>query len=88
MTSVAVGDKLVLFGGQDSQQERLYNELYVLDTKSNELKLHEYKEGKVKPFARNSHTLTKLDDKKAYLFGGANEDGPLKDLFELDLETL
>ena len=38
--------------------------------------------------ARNSHTLTKLDDSRAFLFGGANEDGPLKDLYELDLQKM
>ena len=40
------------------------------------------------PPVRNSHTLTKGPNGKAYLFGGANSDGPLKDLYELDLETL
>ena len=40
------------------------------------------------PPVRNSHTLTKGANGKAYLFGGANSDGPLKDLYELDLETL
>jgi len=37
---------------------------------------------------RNSHTLTKGSNGKAYLFGGANTDGPLKDFYELDLATL
>ena len=52
------------------------------------LKQKEYKDNSVKPMARNSHTLTKLDDQRAYLFGGANEDGPLKDLYELDLQKM
>lgn len=28
------------------------------------------------------------DGKTVYLFGGANSDGPLKDLYQLELETL
>ena len=44
--------------------------------------------GKVAPSARNSHTLTQ-GEKYAYLFGGAdNENGPKRDLYRLDLETL
>lgn len=38
---------------------------------------------------RNSHSLTlSRDGNSAYLFGGANKDGPLDDLWRLDLETL
>jgi len=41
------------------------------------------------PPKRNSHTFTlSKDGKHAYLFGGANEEGPLNDLYRLDLETL
>ena len=61
--------------------------MYVFDLETKELKQQEYAEGKIKPPIRNSHTLTK-DGTKAYLFGGANSDGPLKDLYSLDLETL
>ena len=39
------------------------------------------------PPKRNSHTLTIAGD-KAFLFGGANSDGPRKDLFSIDLKTL
>ncbi len=54
------------------------------------MKQHEFPDGAVIPPARNSHTLTKStsDASKAYLFGGANQDGPLKDLYELNLNTL
>ena len=31
--------------------------------------------------------MTKLNDKKILIFGGANEEGPLKDLYELDVES-
>jgi len=38
---------------------------------------------------RNSHTMTlSTDGKSAYVFGGANSGGPLRDLYKLDLETL
>lgn len=40
--------------------------------------------GDVVPPRRNSHTLIACNG-KAYLFGGANNDGPRKDLLELDL---
>lgn len=50
---------------------------------------HEYGEGQVAPPVRNSHTMILSDDGTcAYLFGGANQDGPLKDLYKLDLSTL
>lgn len=80
--------KVILFGGQDSLQERLFNDLYILNLEDNTLKEHIYQKDKVIPPKRNSHTMTKLNDQKAYLFGGANTDGPLKDLYELNLETL
>ena len=38
LTSVAVDERVILFGGQDSQQERLFSDLYVLDLKENSLK--------------------------------------------------
>ena len=79
--------KIVIFGGQDSAQDRQFNDLYTLDLETKELKQQEYDDGKIVPPKRNSHTLTK-DGTKAYLFGGANSDGPLKDLYSLDLESL
>jgi len=68
----------------------MFNEIHTLDLATKTLKLHEYAEGSIYPRQRNSHTFTKgtKDETKAYLFGGANQDGPLKDLFELDLQTL
>ena len=57
-----------------------------METKA--LKQIEQADGKITPPIRNSHTMTKLDDTKAYIFGGANEEGPLKDLYELCLTKL
>ena len=31
--------------------------------------------------------MTKLNDKKILIFGGANEEGPLKDLYELSMDS-
>ena len=63
--------------------------MYTLDLTAKTMSQHEYPDGAIRPPARNSHTLTKSSDgTKAYLFGGANQDGPLKDLYELDLQTL
>ena len=89
LTAVAQSaTKLIIFGGQDSTQERQFNDLYVLDLETNELRHHEYADGAITPPIRNSHTLSQGGNGKAYLFGGANSDGPLKDLYELDLATL
>lgn len=53
----------------------------------NELEQHEYiKEGLVIPKPRNSHSFTQ-NGSKVYIYGGAHEEGPLNDAFELDLET-
>jgi len=61
--------------------------MFTLDLNALTMKQHEYADGSIQPPPRNSHTLTKNGD-KAYLFGGANQDGPLKDLYELDLASL
>jgi len=61
----------------------------VLDLNTNELKHFEYLDGHIAPAVRNSHTMTlSSDGKSAFVFGGANSGGPLKDLYKLDLETL
>lgn len=39
------------------------------------------------PPKRNSHTLVQIED-TAYMFGGANSDGPLKDLYKWELKSL
>ena len=64
--------------------------MFVLDLTTKSMTSIEYADGQIAPPVRNSHSLTKgpADSGKAYLFGGANSEGPLKDLYELDLETL
>ena len=47
-----------------------------------------YGDGEIAPIPRNSHTLTPAGAGAAYMFGGANEEGPRRDLMKLDLETL
>ena len=87
MTALASGKKVLLFAGQDSEKSLLFNDLYELDLETKALKQIDSKDGKVVPPIRNSHSMTKLNDKKIIVFGGANEEGPLKDLYELDVET-
>ena len=85
--SVSTPDqKVLIFGGQDSEKFTQFNELYEFDPSTKSLKHIEANPGDVVPAKRNSHTMVAKED-KAYLFGGANSDGPLKDLFELDLKT-
>lgn len=43
------------------------------------------KEGLIIPKPRNSHSFVQNGD-KAYVYGGANTEGPLNDCFELDLK--
>ena len=38
LTAVAVADNVVIFGGQDSQQERLFNDLFVFNLTERTLK--------------------------------------------------
>jgi hypothetical protein len=66
----------------------LYNDLFSIDSTQNfKVTHHQYSEGEIAPAPRNSHTLVQGVD-AAYLFGGANEEGPRRDLHKLDLDTL
>ena len=48
----------------------------------------ELKDDMVIPKQRNSHTFARdSKNKKSYLFGGANEEGPLADLYEFNEEN-
>lgn len=88
-------EKTVMFGGQDVIKELCLNEVYSYNHKNNELEKLEHdlqeflknKETYIIPAKRNSHTFVQ-NEKVAYIYGGANEDGPLNDAFSLDLETL
>lgn len=69
------GKKVLIFGGQDSVAEKMFDELYCLDLETNSMKLileDVGKEDVIVPKPRNSHTFTKLDEQIAYLFGGAD----------------
>ncbi len=61
--------------------------MYVFDVDNRQVKNVSYADGKVLPSKRNSHTFTSSGE-AAYVFGGASEDGPKKDLYKLDLNTL
>jgi len=90
MQAVPLEDgKVLLFGGQDSQEEKQYNQLYLYDAAEKALTRIHFMENKVIPPKRNSHTFTRMmHAPKAYLACGANSDGPLKDIYEVDLQTL
>ena len=80
--------KTVIFGGMDVMETRIFNELYAYHHDKNELEQIEYlKEGVIIPKPRNSHSFIQSGN-KAYIYGGANEEGPLNDAFELDLEYM
>lgn len=76
-----------MFGGQDSERDEQFNEIYVLDLTENTIKGHEYENGSIKPSVRNSHAMVQHGD-KAYIIGGASSNGPLSDVYCLDLSTL
>ena len=68
-------------------EDKVLNEVFVYHHEKNELEKIEYlQEGQVVPKPRNSHSFTQ-NGSKAYVFGGANEEGPLNDAFEFDLES-
>lgn len=81
--------QVVLFGGQNSETGVMYNEMFTINTREGfKVTQHQYADGKIAPAPRNAHTITRGDSDLAYLFGGANEEGPRNDLFKLDLEKL
>lgn len=48
-----------MFGGQDSEQQVLYNDLYTIEpAKGFEIKHIQYDDGEIAPIPRNSHTLS------------------------------
>ena len=63
--------------------------MYTLEVDKAEMKQVEFEQGRVVPVKRNSHSVTaRKDGEVAYVFGGANEDGPRNDMFRVDLHSL
>ena len=88
LSAATFNGKTVLFGGQDVIQGKVLNELFAYDHTKNEIEKQEFlKDGMVIPKPRNSHSFVQ-NGGKAIIYGGANEEGPLNDAFELDLEKL
>lgn len=86
----ATNGKVLLFGGKDSEDDREFNQVYLLDLADGKtLKRIHFQEGKVIPPKRNSHTFVRAvgEDQRAFLACGANSDGPLKDIYEVDLKS-
>lgn len=78
---------MVIFGGQDVVKEECLDEVFVFNEAANKLEKIEYlKEGAIVPKPRNSHSFLQ-NGKIAYIYGGANNEGPLNDAFKLDLEN-
>lgn len=71
MTAVlSAKDKLVyLFGGQDSERDEQFDEVWVFS--HNALQQVEFKPDEALPVKRNSHTMVATET-AAYIFGGAN----------------
>lgn len=89
MATVVHKGRIIMFGGQDSEKGVLYNELYTIDSNQGFKVLHHsYGDGEIAPIPRNSHTMVSDGQGSAYMFGGANEEGPRRDLYKLDLDTL
>ena len=69
-------------------QGKVLNELFAFDHAKTEIEKQEFlKEGMIIPKPRNSHSFVQ-NGGKAIVYGGANEEGPLNDAFELDLQKL
>ena len=67
--------------------DKVLNEVFKFHHEKNELEKIEYlQEGVIVPKPRNSHGFIQSGD-KAFIFGGANEEGPLNDAYELDLDS-
>lgn len=49
-------------------------------------KVEYLEEGLIIPKRRNSHCFVQATS-KVYIYGGANDEGPLNDAYELDMET-
>ena len=84
--AITVDGKVLFFGGQDSQDGKQYNHVHLYDPAEKTINRIHFKEGKQNPAKRNSHTFVKAGE-KAYVACGANDDGPLKDIYEVNLEN-
>jgi len=79
--------QFLFFGGQNDKND-CYDEYYQLTLCEAPLaKLEKFTQPHPEetPKKRTTHTITPTGDGKAYLYGGANDDGPRMDLYEIDL---
>ena len=80
-SAVVVGDLIYLFGGNDG--ETLFNDLYVLDT-TNWIWSAPHVTGSP-PSPRAGHTMELISGHSIVLFGGGTADGPVNELYVLDV---
>ena len=79
--------KVLMFAGQNAEQMTSYNDVFLYHAAKNEVEKVEYlSNGAIVPKPRNSHGMVQKDD-IAYIYGGANEEGPLNDAYTLDLKS-
>ncbi|GAQ80669.1 clock-associated PAS protein ZTL [Klebsormidium nitens] len=81
----AVGNKLVLFGGEGVNMQPM-NDTFVLDL-SLEHPAWRHVDVSAAPPGRWGHTLCCLNGSWLVVFGGCGTDGPLNDVFVLDLDA-
>jgi clock-associated PAS protein ZTL len=84
-SACAVGNKLVLFGGEGVNMQPM-NDTFVLDLSADRPEWR-HVDVSAAPPGRWGHTLCCLNGSWLVVFGGCGTDGPLNDVFVLDLDA-
>nr|AML78902.1 putative LOV domain-containing protein [Pseudolycopodiella caroliniana] len=83
-SACAVGNKLVLFGGEGVNMQPM-NDTFVLDLSADHPEWRHVDVGHAPP-GRWGHTLSCFNGSWLVVFGGCGRNGPLNDVFVLDLD--
>nr|AML78758.1 putative LOV domain-containing protein [Aphanopetalum resinosum] len=84
-SACAVGNRVVLFGGEGVNMQPL-NDTFVLDLNSSNPEWQHFQVGSPPP-GRWGHTLTCVNGSNLVVFGGCGRQGLLNDVFVLDLDA-